>query len=234
MLIAAGDTAAAEQVCVAALAQARDAGGQSHQAGLLKMLADLDLRPGRTGDAPRRLRDALQVILRAGYWFELANVLESCGYLCAATGRHAEAVTLLAASDTLSPARRELFAETLPWVRRQREALREAREVLGADATRAAEQRGTAMSAATAAEYVLLLTAPAQPAGTARPGLGQLSGPDRELVTLVARGRTDAEIAVQLFISTRTVRSRLDRIRDQTGCRRRADLTRLALQAGLV
>jgi DNA-binding CsgD family transcriptional regulator len=26
----------------------------------------------------------------------------------------------------------------------------------------------------------------------------------------------------------------LDRIRDKTGCRRRADLTRLALQAGLV
>jgi DNA-binding CsgD family transcriptional regulator len=31
-----------------------------------------------------------------------------------------------------------------------------------------------------------------------------------------------------------TVRSHLDRIRDKTGCRRRADLTRLALTAGLV
>jgi DNA-binding CsgD family transcriptional regulator len=32
----------------------------------------------------------------------------------------------------------------------------------------------------------------------------------------------------------RTVHTHLDRIRDKTGCRRRADLTRLALQAGLV
>jgi DNA-binding CsgD family transcriptional regulator len=38
----------------------------------------------------------------------------------------------------------------------------------------------------------------------------------------------------QLFISVRTVRTHLDRIRDKTGCRRRADLTRLALSAGFV
>ena len=50
----------------------------------------------------------------------------------------------------------------------------------------------------------------------------------------VARGRTDAQIAGQLYISVRTVHTHLDRIRDKTGCRRRADLTRLALQAGLV
>ncbi len=57
---------------------------------------------------------------------------------------------------------------------------------------------------------------------------------EQELVALVARGRTDTQIAEQLHISVRTVRSRLDRIRDKTGCRRRADLTRLALLANLV
>jgi DNA-binding CsgD family transcriptional regulator len=31
-----------------------------------------------------------------------------------------------------------------------------------------------------------------------------------------------------MFISIRTVRSHLDRIRDKTGCRRRAELTNLA------
>ena len=44
----------------------------------------------------------------------------------------------------------------------------------------------------------------------------------------------DAQIAVQLYITVRTVGSHLDRIRDKTGCRRRADLTRLALSAGLI
>jgi DNA-binding CsgD family transcriptional regulator len=66
------------------------------------------------------------------------------------------------------------------------------------------------------------------------PGLETLSPRERELVTLVARGHTDAQIAGQMGISVRTVSSHLDRIRDKTGCRRRADLTRLALSAGVV
>ncbi len=68
----------------------------------------------------------------------------------------------------------------------------------------------------------------------AAPGLQALSPRERELITLVAQGHTDAQIAAQLYISVRTVGSHLDRIRDKTGCRRRADLTRLALSAGLV
>ena len=89
------------------------------------------------------------------------------------------------------------------------------------------------MSLATAAEYALMLTDPGPPQPTA-PGAGPLSARERELVTLVAQGRTNAQIAVQLYISVRTVASHLDRIRDKTGCRRRADLTRMALSEGLV
>jgi DNA-binding CsgD family transcriptional regulator len=48
-----------------------------------------------------------------------------------------------------------------------------------------------------------------------------------------AGGSTNAQIAARLYISVRSVGSHLDRIRDKTGCRRRADLTRLALQANL-
>jgi len=100
---------------------------------------------------------------------------------------------------------------------------------------RAAEQRGTAMSLATAAEYALLLTEDPGPRQTPdAAGLGRLSARERELVTLVAQGATNAQIADRLFISVRTVSSHLDRIRDKTGARRRADLTRLALSAGLV
>jgi DNA-binding CsgD family transcriptional regulator len=121
------------------------------------------------------------------------------------------------------------------WLQRQ-EALRQAREVLEPAQAQAAEDRGKAMSLATAAEYVLMLTATAaapQPP-VAAPGMETLSPRERELVTLVALGHTDAQIAGQLHISVRTVSSHLDRIRDKTGCRRRADLTRLALSAGLV
>ena len=90
------------------------------------------------------------------------------------------------------------------------------------------------MSWATAAEYALLLTEDPGPRPPAAPGLGGLSARERELVTLVAQGATNAQIAEQLHISVRTVRSHPDRIRDKTGARRRADLTWLALTAGLV
>ena len=78
------------------------------------------------------------------------------------------------------------------------------------------------------------LTAPDLRRPPEPPGLAQLSARERELVILVACGATDAQIAERLYIAVSTVRSHLDRIRDKTGCRRRADLTRLALQAGLV
>ena len=43
--------------------------------------------------------------------------------------------------------------------------------------------------------------------------MGRLSARERELVRLVAQGRTDAQIAAELYISIRTVRSHLDRAR---------------------
>jgi DNA-binding CsgD family transcriptional regulator len=136
-----------------------------------------------------------------------------------------------------------MYAGQIP-VRRD-QLRRQARELLGPDRTRIAEERGAAMSMATATEYALLLAAEPQPpaeevtAGPESPpdgaeGLARLSPRERELVTLVAQGRTDAQIAAQLYITVRTVSSHLDRVRDKTGCRRRADLTRLALSAGLV
>ncbi|MCH9815868.1 MAG: LuxR C-terminal-related transcriptional regulator [Actinomycetia bacterium] len=57
---------------------------------------------------------------------------------------------------------------------------------------------------------------------------------ERELVRHLAAGLTDLEISERMTISIRTVRSHLDRIRDKTGARRRPDLTRLALDLGLL
>jgi DNA-binding CsgD family transcriptional regulator len=90
------------------------------------------------------------------------------------------------------------------------------------------------MNLGTAIQYAVLLVTEELGGAAGAAGAHALSARERELVTLVAQGHTNAEIAAQLFISVRTVGSHLDRIRDKTGCRRRADLTRLALRAGLV
>ena len=60
----------------------------------------------------------------------------------------------------------------------------------------------------------------------------KLSSREREILTLVASGERDTDIAEMLFISVSTVRSHLDRIRDKTGQRRRPDLTRFAIEQG--
>jgi DNA-binding CsgD family transcriptional regulator len=191
----------------------------------------LDLEAGRHREAAAHLREQLQIITRSGEWGYLDDVLDCCGLLCAATGRPAEAVTAWAARAALQ--RHQQVQDWPPEARRRKRPLRQARQELGPGRTQAAEERGAAMSLDTATEYALMLTDPGPPQPAAA-GPGTLSARERELVTLVARGRTDAQIAAQLYISIRTVRSHLDRIRDKTGCRRRADLTRLALTAELI
>jgi predicted ATPase/DNA-binding CsgD family transcriptional regulator len=244
VLIEAGDLAAAERACTAALASCQEVGDQANLCGVLWYMTKLDLRTGRTGEAAAHLRELLQVATQTGMRPLVHAGLDCCGHLCAATGRPAEAVTAWAAMSALAGAWPPPDSGLNPAAHRD-ELLRHARELLGPARARAAEERGGAMSLATATEYAVLLAAEVQPpaadiaagqepAADGAAGLARLSPRERELVTLVAQGRTDAQIAAQLYITVRTVSSHLDRVRDKTGCRRRADLTRLALNVGLV
>ena len=70
-------------------------------------------------------------------------------------------------------------------------------------------------------------------ADEAAPPPAILSARERQIVALVAAGSTDVQIARALDIGLSTVHTHLDRIRDKTGRRRRADLTRLARDLGL-
>jgi DNA-binding NarL/FixJ family response regulator len=60
-----------------------------------------------------------------------------------------------------------------------------------------------------------------------------LSARERQVLSLLAAGERDADIAEAMSISIRTVRSYLERIRDKTGRRRRPELTRLAIEEGI-
>ena len=240
ILTEAGDLAGAERACAAGLASCREVGDLANLSGQLWNKVILDLRASRIDDATAHLRELLQVAMQTGLRPGVLIGLDCCGHLCAVTRRPAEAITVWAAAAALSG------PWPLPYETRnlaEREELqRNARDQLGPAGARAAGERGAAMSLATAAEYALLLAAAQPPAGPPSqppqplpaPALPRLSPRERELITLVAQGRTDAQIAAQLYITVRTVSSHLDRIRDKTGCRRRADLTRLALTVGLV
>jgi DNA-binding CsgD family transcriptional regulator len=227
-----GEVASAQRSCADGLARAREAGDLLYQADFLSLMALLDLQAGHASKAAAHLQEALRIASVIGEQVHLIDGLDACGLLCAATGRWSEAITLWAAYAARN---RDTGMPDLPLdARRRQEPARKAAQALGPARTRAAEERGKAMTLATAVEFAAMLTAPDSQAPPPPQGLAQLSARERELVTLVAQGRTDAQIAGQLYISVRTVRSHLDRIRDKSGCRRRADLTRLAVQAGLV
>jgi predicted ATPase/DNA-binding CsgD family transcriptional regulator len=224
-----GELAEARSLCIEALDWASRAAALFSVAECLPMLAELDLLTGRRAEAGQHIRAGLDVAWQVGNRYRVLQCVDVCGHLCATGRQYAEATTLWEARA----AHWQTFGlADLPLEDARRQHLeRVARAALGADRHAAAAARGRAMTLAAAVEYARLVTEPGPPAPAAGP---QLTARERELIGLVALGRTDAQIAADLVISIRTVRSHLDRIRAKTGCRRRADLTRLALQLRLV
>jgi predicted ATPase/DNA-binding CsgD family transcriptional regulator len=219
-------------LCVEALARARAAGDLSEQADALFLMADLARHTGRLADARAHLRETLELAMHAGYRIRLIDAMGQVGYWCAAAGQYAAAVTLWAAHDV--QAQSAGLVDTPGEEREREQPWQQAIQELDPQQVRAAQERGAAMTLAAAAQFAIMMTGAHTPEPAALPGPGKLSARERELVTLVAQGQTDAAIAEKLFISVSTVRTHLDRIRDKSGCRRRADLTRLALQEGIV
>jgi DNA-binding CsgD family transcriptional regulator/tetratricopeptide (TPR) repeat protein len=233
-----GEIGEAERYCADALAAARDAGALYDQGDALVSMALLDFYAGRFAAAAKRLKEGIELFGRTRANVLLLNCLELCGDLCVATKRWAEAVTIWAAEAAVRQAAwtegQSQTDDSAPEEQEPGSGRDEARQALEPALVQAAEKRGAAMTAAVAAEYTLLLLDEVTEQRTVAPSLPHLSTRERELVTLVAQGRTNSQIAAQLSIGLATVRSALDRILAKTGSQRRADLTRLALQASLV
>jgi predicted ATPase/DNA-binding CsgD family transcriptional regulator len=235
VLIDVGDLEAARVGCAELLALSRQAGDLTTEAVGLFLVADLELRAGRLAEARKQLDSAVRLAVEIHHRIQLMVCLPVGAELCAAAGLWADMVTLYAARQAAAEAGGAVIGSAHTAARRE-ELMRRAATELPPAELRRAEQRGTAMTLVTAAEFLLIATAADRwaPIAADEPyALSRLSPREQELVALVAGGRTDAQIAGELYISVSTVRSHLERIRDKTSCRRRADLTRLALQAGL-
>jgi non-specific serine/threonine protein kinase len=227
-----GELDSAHSVCAAGLARSRQVDDLTNLVALLEVMADLERLAGNPAAAGAYLHEAVAVASRIGHSLVLASLIEHCGYLCAATGRCADAVTLWAA-HAADRKRRGQPAESVSEDHRAR-YMPQIEQALEPDEIREAKGRGARMPLSAAVELaVIVATAVQEKPKEPSPGT-LLSAREQQLVTLVAQGHTNAEIAARLYISIRTVTSHLDRIRDKTGCRRRADLTRLALSEGLV
>ena len=239
--LAAGDLRAARAHLQEANTLADNFGYPNLSAPLRENLGFVDLVDADPGHARRLFLESLDTARITGVKSSYSRgALLGLALAAGADGDPAVAATLHGVADEQAG---RVFAGIEVGLRDRDHA--RLRATLGDAAFEAAYRHGRSLSQAdaiTLAISTVVSTAgpdpgagPAPAAGQATAGgsAGLLSEREREIVALLAGGATDAQIAGRLFLSVNTVRSHLERIRDKTGARRRAELVRYAVQAGI-
>ncbi|MGD0686259.1 MAG: LuxR C-terminal-related transcriptional regulator [Streptosporangiaceae bacterium] len=238
--LAAGELGAARAHLQEANALADNHGYPNISSGLRENLGFVDLIEADLRNARRLFLDSLEIARITGVKSSyIRGALLGLALAAGADGDPAVAATLHGIADEHAG---RTFAGIEVGLRDRDHA--HLRATLGDPAFEAAYARGRTLSQADAIALAAAaagpdpgaepaITVPAAVQETADDSPGPLSDREREIVALVAGGATDAQIAGRLFLSVNTVRSHLERIRDKTGARRRTELVRYALQAGI-
>ena len=236
--LAAGELRAARAHLQEASMLAEDLGYQHLSDGLRENMGFVDLIDAEPRHARRLFIDILDTARITGVKSYVHGALLGLALAAGADGDPTVAATLHGVADEQYEQAGRAFAAIEVGLRDRDHA--RLRATLGDAAFEVAYARGRTLSQA---EAIALATAAAEPdPGVTATGTGQakadssagpLSEREREIVALLAGGATDAQIAGRLFLSVNTVRSHLERIRDKTGARRRPELVRYAIQAGI-
>jgi predicted ATPase/DNA-binding CsgD family transcriptional regulator len=145
-------------------------------------------------------------------------------------GDHEWATRLFGAAEAL---REEVGVPVIPSIRADYDrGVAAARVGLGEAAFAAAWAEGKAMPLDQAFEYALEQSATPEPAAAEHDPTG-LSAREVEVLRLVAKGLTNAQVAEKLFISPRTVNRHLNSIYAKLGVGSRAAATRFAVEHDL-
>jgi predicted ATPase/class 3 adenylate cyclase/DNA-binding CsgD family transcriptional regulator len=238
---AAGEFGAARAHLQEASTLADNHGYQNLSAGLHQNLGLVEIVDADPRTARRHFLSSLDTARTTGVTSYVHGALLGLALAAGADGDPAVAATLHGAAD-------EHYEQAGRSFEAREGELRDAdharlRAALGDAAFEAAHARGRSLSRADALALAIEAAAPGPEDGltstvpadsqAAEESGALLSEREREIVALLAGGATDAQIAERLVLSVNTVRSHLERIRDKTGARRRAELVRYAMQAGI-
>jgi DNA-binding CsgD family transcriptional regulator len=220
---------------------AEDLGYHHLSDGVRENLGFVDLIDAEPGNARRLFTDILATARITGVMSYVHGALLGLALAAGADGDPTVAATLHGVADEQYEQAGRAFVAIEAGLRDRDHA--QLRAALGEAAFEVAYRQGRSLGQADAIALAVdtgpdpgvasAVTVPAADPTTAGSSAGLLSEREREIVALLAGGATDAQIAGRLFLSVNTVRSHLERIRDKTGARRRAELVRYAIQAGI-
>jgi DNA-binding NarL/FixJ family response regulator len=204
-------------------------------ASLHSVLVEAELLAGDV-EAARRSADDLQALADRAESSELAaDAALARARVQAACGNHAEAVGSLEAALTCldnddRPALRGtvdlLLAASYEALGRRADALVEARA-----ARSVFERLGSSTGVDRAAAQLRTLGAPSRSKSSSAIAATTLTARELEVLELVSKGLTNAEIAARLYISPKTAEHHVSRVLDKLGVRNRAEA---AARAGVL
>jgi non-specific serine/threonine protein kinase len=201
----------------------------------LNALALLRCELGDWTTAARLLTEALPLWREAGTKEGLAEWLAATARLASCRGQGPRAARLYGAADALGDALDSPLL--MPPNAQYRSALDELRTALGAATFADAWTTGRALPLDQAIAEALAMTGepapPPDPAGKVATA-GSLTTRERDVLRLVAEGRTDREIAATLFISERTVEWHLSNTFHKLGASTRAAAASAAIRLGVL
>jgi non-specific serine/threonine protein kinase len=202
-------------------------------AGVLIALAHCDLHLDQVERAHILLNESLEVQRAQGNERGVAECLLGFGALAAIRGLPVQAVRLLTAAVTWAA---ESILEVYPGERlAYREALAAAQAKLTDQEFTQAKREGRLLTIDQAIELALTLPLDWETSSPeARIASNGLTEREREVVILIAQGKSNSEIAAGLVLSKRTVEKHIANILSELGLTSRAQIVRWAIEQGLL
>jgi DNA-binding CsgD family transcriptional regulator len=224
-----GDYERAKALIERGLAVSRETGDLYGSGMALNQLALVALLREEFGRAQALCKDSLQLSRQTGMAHHIAYALQTSAALAGSRGQPVRSARLWGAAEALREAIGTAFQ---PMEHRVYEPYVEATRVQLDDAAwETAWSEGRAMDVEVAVEYALSeeeLAPTKTPAPEEQLGsepLGGLTRREEEIVTLVARGLTNRQIATELSISEHTVATHVAKVRKKLGLSSRSQLS---------